>query len=138
MDSKKLELLKSDLEKNKSKKDDLDVDLDAVQNIVKKMKEKDKNITSESLSEGHLKELREVISQGRLSQFDVDAENKLAANTEGTLEKSAAKYYKPFKKLVDSVVLYILKNPLGKKISYYLTSANYKRTLVQHLVLSTI
>ncbi|NCP79784.1 type II secretion system F family protein [archaeon] len=138
MDSKKLELLKSDLEKNKSKKDDLDVDLDAVQNIVKKMKEKDKNITSESLSEGHLKELREVISQGRLSQFDVDAENKLAANTEGTLEKSAAKYYKPFKKLVDSVVLYILKNSLGKKISYYLTSANYKRTLVQHLVLSTI
>lgn len=138
MDSKKLEILKNDLASSKDQNKELDVDLDAVQNIVKKMKQKDKNITADSLSEGHLKELREVISQGRLSQLDVDAESKLSANTEGTLEKSAAKYYRPFKGLIDSIVLYILKNPIGKKISFYLTSANYKRTLIQHLVISTI
>lgn len=138
MKSKKLEVLKNDLSSSKEKNKELDVDLDAVQNIVKKMKQKDKNITADSLNEGHLKELREVISQGKLSKLDIDAESKLSANAEGTLDKSAAKYYKPFKGFIDKVVLYILKNPIGKKISFYLTSANYKRTLIQHLVISTI
>jgi archaeal flagellar protein FlaJ len=139
MDSKKLELLKNDLSKSKDKdQKELNVDLDAVQNIVKKMKLKDKNITSESISETHLKELKDVISQGRLSQLDVDAENKLLTSESSSLEKSATKYYKPFKKIIDSVALYILRNPLGKKISYNLTSANYKRTLIQHLVISII
>jgi archaeal flagellar protein FlaJ len=139
MDSKKLELLKNDLSKSKDKdKKELNVDLDAVQNIVKKMKLKDKNITSESISETHLKELKDVISQGRLSQLDVDAENKLLTSESSSLEKSATKYYKPFKKIIDAVALYILRNPLGKKISYNLTSANYKRTLIQHLVISII
>jgi len=138
MDSKKLDYLKSDLEKTKKSSKELDVDLDAVQNIVKKMKLKDKNNISGDLEEGHLKELRSVISEGRLSQLDVDAEHKLSANTGNDLEKSAAKYYKPLKGFIDKVVLNILRNPLGKKISYYLTSANSKRTLIQHLVISTI
>jgi flagellar protein FlaJ len=138
MDSKKLGLLKKDLEQSKPKDKELDIDLDAVQNIITKMKKKGENIDASSLAEGHLKELRDVISQGRLSQLDVDPETKLTSNVGGTLEKSAAKYYKPFKGLIDKVVLYILKNPIGKKISFYLTSANYKRSLIQHLVISTI
>jgi len=138
MDSKKLDILKKDLEQSKHKEKELDIDLDAVQNIVTKMKKKGENITSESLAEGHLKELRDVISHGRLSQLDVDPESKLSANVDGTLEKSAAKYYKPMKGFIDKIVLYILKNPIGKKISFYLTSANYKRSLIQHLVISTI
>jgi pilus assembly protein TadC len=131
-----LDLLKSDLSKTKEK--ELDIDLDAVQNIVTKMKKKDQNISSESLSESHLKELRDVISHGRLSQLDVNPEMKLSSNTDSSLEKSASKYYKPLKGFIDKIVLYILKNPIGKKISFYLTSANYKQTLIQHLVISTI
>ncbi len=137
MDSKKIELLKSDLDKSKKSKD-LDIDLDAVQNIVAKMKKKDSKISSESLQDNNLKELRSAISQGRLSQLDVNSASKLAENLDSDLEKSAVKYYSPFKRFIDSIVLSILKNPLGKKISFLLTSANYKRTLVQHLVISTI
>ena len=136
MESKKLEVLKSDLSKSKKDKD-LDIDLDAVQNIVTKMKKKTDKYSGEG-SDENLKELRNIISEGRLSQLDVDSQAKLSMNLDNNLEKSAVKYYNPFKKFIDSVVLFILKNPLGRKISFLLTSANYKRTLVQHLVLSTI
>jgi flagellar protein FlaJ len=135
--SDKLESLKNDMSKKKNKK--LDIDLDAVQNIVTKMKKRgDAHGSAEDLSKGHLKELRQIISEGRLSHLDVDSEAKLSGNSDSSLEKSTAKLYKPLKGFINKIVMAIIKNPIGKKISFFLTSANYKRTLVQHLVFSTI
>jgi flagellar protein FlaJ len=136
-DSKKLSKLKRNID-NKSK-NSADIDLDVVQNIVSKMKKKSSlEGTNASLSEGNLKELRDIISEGRLSKLDLDAESKILGHTSTDLEKSTIKFYKPFKKIIDKIVLIILKNKIAKKISFYLTSANYKRTLVQHLIFSTI
>ncbi len=138
MASKRLELLKNDMTK-KSNKKDLDIDLDAVQNIVTKMQKKtSKQGTAQGMAEGHLKELRSIISEGKLSKLNVDSEAKLISNSESPLEKSTAKLYKPMSGIVNKLVLMLIRNPIGKKISYYLTSANYKRTLVQHLVFSVI
>jgi len=136
VDSKTLKTLKKN---DGNSKDELDIDLDAVQNIVSKMKKKSSlDGTSSSMSEGHLKELRDIISEGKLSRLDIDAETKILGNSNSNLEKSTVKLYKPLKGLIDKIVLLILKNKIAKKISFYLTSANNKRTLVQHLIFSAI
>ncbi|NCC70823.1 hypothetical protein EOM09_04525, partial [bacterium] len=124
----------------KSTKDvNLDIDMDAVQSIVSKMKNKSEyKVKGDGLSEGHLKELRAIISEGKVSSLDVDAEKKLSANTDSDLEKSIAKYYKFFKGLIDKIVLMIVRSKSAQKVSYYLTSANSSKTLVQHLVISIL
>jgi flagellar protein FlaJ len=94
--------------------------------------------TGSAMSEGHLKELRDIISEGKLSKLDIDAETKILGHSSSDLEKSTVKLYKPLKGLIDKIVLIILKNKIAKKISFYLTSANNKRTLVQHLIFSAI
>ena len=108
VDSKTLKTLK----KNDSKsKDELDIDLDAVQNIVSKMKKKSSlDGTGSAMSEGHLKELRDIISEGKLSKLDIDAETKILGHSSSDLEKSTVKLYKPLKGLIDKIVLIILKN----------------------------
>jgi len=137
MEDKKLIRLKEDTVKSTTKKND--VDLDVVQNIVNKMKKKsDAQGTAGSISEGHLKELRDIISEGKMSNLDVNSESKLLSNSDSPLEKGVVKFYSPFKSLINSVVVFIAKNSIGKKISFYLTSANIKKTLVQHLVFSIL
>lgn len=135
MSEKKLDNLKKDTNKDVNS----NIDMDAVQSIVSKMKNKSQiKGGKDGLSEGHLKELRSIISEGKVSSLDVNAEKKLSANTDSDLEKSVAKYYKFFKKLVDKIVLAIVKSKSAQKISYYLTSANSSKTLVQHLVISIL
>jgi flagellar protein FlaJ len=137
MENKKLTRLKEDTQKTNSKKND--VDLDVVQNIVNKMKKRsDAQGVGGNISESHLKELRDIISEGKLSNLDVDTESKLVSNSDSSLEKSLVKFYSPFKSLINSIVLFIAKNSIGKKISFYLTSANIKKTLVQHLIFSIL
>ena len=125
------------LDKIKEKKENIDVN--KVNNIVVKMRKKSqKQGTGSNVVEGHLKELRDVISKGKLSNLDVNPEATLSSNANSDLEKKISKLYKPFKKIIDKIVMYMAKHSLGKKISYYITSANMKRTLVQHLVLSVL
>jgi len=134
----KLERLKDNTLKNPTKSSD--IDLDAVQNIVAKMKKKTEaqGIGAGAVSEAHLKELRDLISEGKLNDLDVNAESKLTTYSDSKIEKSLAKFYAPFKTIVNAIVMFIAKNPLGKKISFYLVSANIKRTIVQHLVFSVL
>ncbi len=137
MDDKKLIRLKEDTIKSPTKKSN--VDLDVVQNIVNKMKKKSAaQGTAGNVSEVHLKELREIISEGKLSNLDADTESKLVSGNDSSLEKSLVKFYKPFKAFINYIVMLIAKNSIGKKISFYLTSANIKKTLVQHLVFSVL
>ncbi|MFH0906003.1 MAG: type II secretion system F family protein [archaeon] len=134
---KDLNLLKGQISTDSSDSSKLDIDLDAVQNIVSKMKKTQSSKGGSSpIVEGHLKELRDIIAEGKLSTLSIDTEAKLAGG-EGS-SKSAAQLYKPFKLIIDNIVRFILKNQIGKKIAYYLYSANSKSSLVQHLVLSTI
>lgn len=137
-DSKKLNALKKDLSTSKSTSKDMDVDLEAVQSIVSKMKKKEKDFSSDQKSDTHLKELKDAISMGRLTRLDFEGETKLLAQSESSFDKSAAKYYKPLKGVINPIVLWLLKNPLSKKVLFYLTSANYKKTLIQHFVTSII
>ncbi len=138
MVDQKLERLKEDTSKNPTKSND--IDLDAVQNIVAKMKKKtaSQGVSGNVVSESHLKELRDLISGGKLNELDVNAESKLTNYSDNPIEKSVAKFYSPFKKIVNSIVTLIAKNPIGKKISFYLVSANIKKTIVQHLVFSVL
>lgn len=134
---KKLDFLKKEM--SKTKKDDLDVDLDAVQNIVTKMKKKDKKtMTPGQVSESHLKEIRDIIEQGKLSTLNIDTETKLVGSSDSKLDKHIVKFYNPFQKLINKIVEVVIKNNIGKTIAFNLYSANIKRTLVQHLVISII
>jgi archaeal flagellar protein FlaJ len=134
---KKLDFLKKEM--SKTKKDDLDVDLDAVQNIVTKMKKKDKKTMSVGqVSESHLKEIRDIIEQGKLAKLNIDTEAKLVGSSTSKLDKSLVKFYNPFQKLINKIVEVVIKNNIGKKIAFNLYSANVKRSLVQHLVISII
>jgi len=137
MDDKKLIRLKEDTVKSTTRKSS--VDLDVVQNIVTKMKKKsDAQGTSGNISETHLKELRDIISEGKLSNLDVNTESKLVAGSDSSLDKILVKFYKPFKTFINYIVMLIAKNSIGKKISFYLTSANIKKTLIQHLIFSIL
>ncbi len=137
--SKKLEILKKEVYKTKDDNDGLNVDLDAVQNIVTKMKKKSSaQGISSNVSEGHLKELRDIISEGKLAKLNVDTEAKLIGSSESKFDKQLARLYKPFKKIINWMVKLVLNNKLGKSIAFNLYSANIKRSLVQHLVLSII
>lgn len=134
---KQLELLKKEM--SKSKDSNRNIDLDAVESIVNKLKQKDRaqGITG-PVSESNLKELRDIIAEGKLAKLNIDTEAKLMEGSESDLEKKMVKLYKPFQGFVNSIVKFMLKQSIGKKISYFLYSANIKRTLVQHLVLSII
>jgi len=134
---KKIDFLKKEMSKGKS--DDLDVDLDAVQNIVTKMKKKDKGVGSDNpVSESHLKEIRDIISQGKLAKLNIDTETKLLGNSESRLDKKIVSFYKPLQTIINKIVEVVVKNKLGKNIAFNLYSANIKRSLVQHLVISII
>lgn len=134
---KQLELLKKEM--SKSKDSNRNIDLDAVESIVNKLKQKDRaqGITG-PVSESNLKELRDIIAEGKLAKLNIDTEAKLMEGSESDLEKKMVKLYKPFQGFVNTIVKFMLKQNIGKKISYFLYSANIKRTLVQHLVLSII
>ncbi|MDD3245101.1 MAG: hypothetical protein PHU47_03045, partial [Candidatus ainarchaeum sp.] len=134
---KQLELLKKEM--SKSKDSNRNIDLDAVESIVNKLKQKDRaqGITG-PVSESNLKELRDIIAEGKLAKLNIDTEAKLMEGSESDLEKKMVKLYKPFQGFVNAIVKFMLKQNIGKKISYFLYSANIKRTLVQHLVLSII
>lgn len=134
---KQLELLKKEM--SKSKKTNNNIDLEAVESIVNKLKQKDKSggITG-PVSESHLKELRDIIAEGKLTKLNIDTEAKLMEGSESNIDRRMVKLYKPFQNFINAVVKLILKQSIGKKISFYLYSANIKRTLVQHLVLSVL
>jgi flagellar protein FlaJ len=137
MDSKKLQLLKDDMAKHTKSK--YNVDSEAVQNIVNKMrKKKTQEGSSGDMAESHLKELRSIIAEGKLSKMNIDSNTKLIQNENSSYQKSSVKIYKKFSKIINKLVLFILKNPIGKKISFYLTSANSKKTLLQHIIFSII
>jgi archaeal flagellar protein FlaJ len=134
---KKLDFLKKEMSKGKQK--DLDVDLDAVQNIVTKMKNKDKKSRSQGqVSESHLKEIRDIIEEGKLSKLNIDTETKLVGSSDSKLDKQIVKFYNPFQKIINKIVEVVIRNDIGKKIAFNLYSANIKRSLVQHLVISII
>lgn len=137
VNDKQLELLKKEM--SKSKNINSNIDLDAVDSIVNKLKQKDKSkgITG-PVSESHLKELRDIIAEGKLTKLNIDTEAKLMEGSESNLDKKLVKLYKPFQGFINAIVKYMLKQSIGKKISFYLYSANIKRTLVQHLVLSIL
>lgn len=124
---------------DKYKKDQAEIDFDTVQNIVKKLKEKDsgKGYTGQ-VSEGHLKELRDIIAEGKLAKLNIDTEAKLLSNSNSSLDKSAIKIYAKSQGFINSLVKGIIKNNLGKRIAFFLHSSNSKKTLIQHLVLSII
>ncbi len=135
-DDKNLKNFKKELEKDESKPT---IDLDAVQNIVSKLKDKDRvKGLSGTVSEGHLKELRDIISEGKLAKLNVDTETKLLANSESQINKGAVKIYGAFQGPINAIVKSIIKQSIGRKIAFYLYSAGTKKTLVQHLVLSVI
>ena len=135
-ENKQLKNLKKDVEKSGSKSE---IDFDAVQNIVKKLKDKDKTQgVSGAVSEGHLKELRDIIAEGKLAKLNIDTEAKLLSNSNSATDKSAIKVYSAFQRPINGIVKFFLKNSLGRKIAFYLYSADIKKTLVQHLVLATI
>ncbi len=134
---KKLDFLKKEMSKGKQK--DLDVDLDAVQNIVTKMKNKDKKSRSQGqVSESHLKEIRDIIEEGKLAKLNIDTETKLVGSSDSKLDKQIVKFYNPFQKIINKIVEVVIRNDIGKKIAFNLYSANIKRSLVQHLVISII
>jgi archaeal flagellar protein FlaJ len=137
VNDKQLELLKKEM--SKSKDNSSNIDLDAVDSIVNKLKQKDKSkgITG-PVSESHLKELRDIISEGKLTKLNIDTEAKLMEGSESVIDKKIVKLYKPFQGFINTIVKYMLKQSIGKKISFYLYSANIKRTLVQHLVLAVL
>ena len=90
-DKKKLDLFKKEFAKGKT--GDFNVDLDAVQNIVDKMKKKDKKITPHGpVSESHLKEIRDIIEQGKLSKLNIDTETKLVGDSESTVNVFVIEY----------------------------------------------
>ena len=138
-DNKQLKNLKKDYDKSSNQGA---LDFDTVQNIVKKLKDKEKKEntgqSSGQVSEGHLKELRDIISEGKLAKLNVDTEAKLLSNSSSGLDKSAVKVYSFFHKPINGIVKIFLKNSIGRKIAFNLYSADIKRTLVQHLVLSII
>lgn len=133
-DNSNLKNLKKDFNKEKST-----VDFDAVQNIVKKLKDKDKakGVTG-PVTEGHLKELRDIIAEGKLAKLNIDTEAKLLSNSNSSLDKSAVKIYSKTHGFINEIVKNLVRNNIGKKIAFYLYSANSKKSLIQHLVLSTI
>ncbi len=136
-EKKKLNFLKKEMSKQNN--DDLDVDMDAVQNIVTKMKKKSQKSSGQApVLESHLKEIREIISEGKLAKLNIDTEAKLVGNSESKIDKQLVKFYAPFQKIINKIVESVIKNKLGKTIAFNLYSANIKRTLVQHLVISTI
>lgn len=137
MESKKLELLKDDMSKKSNK--NYTVDTDAVKHIVEKMrKKKPEEGSSTDMAESHLKELRSIIAEGKLSKMNIDSSAKLVANPNSSLQKTSVQIYEKFSNIINKMVLMVLKNPIGKKISFYLTSANYKQTLLQHIIFSII
>jgi archaeal flagellar protein FlaJ len=137
--SKKLEILKKEVYRTKDDNSDLNIDLDTVQNIVTKMKKRSsKQGTSANLSEGHLKELRDIIAEGKLSKLNIDTEAKLISSSDTKLNKQLSAFYKPFSKLINLIIKSVLNNKIGKNIAFNLYSANIKRSLIQHLILSTI
>ena len=136
-EDKRLKILKKELDKDESAKEK--VDLETVQNIVSKLKDKNRiKGVSGNVSEGHLKELRDIISEGKLAKLNVDTEAKLLENSQSNIDKGAVKIYKMLPGLINSIVKSIIKRSIGRKIAFYLYSADIKRTLVQHLVLSVI
>lgn len=136
-EDKRLKILKKELDKDDS--DVTKVDLDAVQNIVSKVKDRTRvKGVSGSVSETHMKELRDIISEGKLAKLNVDTEAKLLANSTSELDKSAVKFYKAVPNFVNYIVKSIIKKSIGRKIAFYLYSADIKKTLVQHLVLSVV
>lgn len=133
-DDKNLKNIKKTAYKEKS-----EVDYEAVDNIVKKLKNKNAaQKVSGPVTEGHLKELRDIIAEGKLAKINIDTEAKLLSNSTSSLDKSAVKIYSKTHKFVDGIVKSLIKNNLGKKIAYNLYSANSKKSLIQHLILSII
>jgi len=136
-DKKKLDVFKKEFAKGKT--GDFNVDLNAVQNIVDKMKKKDKKFNPQGpVSESHLKEIRDIIEQGKLSKLNIDTETKLVGDAESGLDKQIVKLYAPFKSIINKMVEYVVRNKIGKDIAFNLYSANIKRSLIQHLVISII
>lgn len=136
-EDKRLKILKKELDKDNS--DGTKVDLDAVQNIVSKVKDRTRTkVVSGSVSETHMKELRDIISEGKLAKLNVDTEAKLLSNSTSDLDKSAVKIYKVVPGFINFIVKSIIKKSIGRKIAFYLYSADIKKTLVQHLVLSVV
>lgn len=136
-EDKRLKILRKELDKDDSSASK--VDLDAIQNIVSKIKDKDRaKGVSGNVSESHLKELRDIISEGKLAKLNVDTEAKLLENSASELDKGAVKIYKAVPGFINYIVKSIIKRSIGRKIAFYLYSADIKKTLVQHLVLSVI
>jgi flagellar protein FlaJ len=140
MASSKLDQLKSGTDKKSDNiREGREIDIDAVESIVSKLKKQDESKgIGKPVIEEHLRELRDIISEGKLATLDIDTNSKLITGTESPTEARVVKLYHPFKNIINKFASFILKNPLGKKISFYLYSANIKKTLLQHLIFSII
>ena len=114
------------------------VDMDKVEQIVKKMKSKykDEGRPSEAAS-GKLEELRGIIAEGRGARIEVQRIEELQDLKNPLIQKLGTVFLR-FQGFFRPIVSLIKELPASKELSYYLESANVRLSTQQYLAITAV
>ncbi len=133
----KLDFLKKESKEKKKPAPDQSVDMNRVEDIVKKMKEKykDEGVEFEEVG-GKLKELRGIIAEGDVAALEVQSVEDLKEFKNPLVQKLGS-FYMNFKGIAEPISNFLKKLPGVKEIDYYLYSANMHYSVNQYLAITT-
>src|SRR3989338_1398306 len=114
------------------------VDIDKVESIVSRMKQKyaSEGVQTEAVG-GKLGELRGIITEGKAAALKIQTVESLQDSKSGSV-KTIANVYKSGESVFKPLSGLLSKLPLVGQLDYYLFSANMKFSSIQYMAITTV